>query len=353
MKTCREIAEITGCSKSTVARVIQQHRETGDIPTSYENCGGHNKKFDERDLRHIRQVAVRNPRSTAAEIQQELGPIGDTVSLSTMKRALREAGCKTRKAKCKPFLNETHKARRYRWARDHEHWTLEQWRRVVWSDETMIHVNDGAYKFVRVVDGYPLTSNHYKLTTKYPTKVMFWGCFGYQGTGRIHVVEGTLNSEVYVNEIVRCRVLPQLQDWFADGSGIFQQDNAPCHSSRLTTRFFEENRVTLLDWPPQSPDLNPIEMMWAIIKQRISKFDVRSKKEIIAAFIKVWHRDEEIVELCQKLIDGMPKRIQAVIEAKGGNTKYQYYSIIFVIGFVNTYVLLLVCFVIGGTKPKN
>ena len=317
-----EIAEVVGVNQSTVSRVIKLYQETGDTTTSYSNCGGHNKKYDERDLRCIRRIAISSPRSTAMEIKKQLGPRGDQMSRSTIYRALDEANIVARKPYQRPFLSTSHMERRLSWCQDHRNWTVDMWKRVVFSDETMIYVNDHSSKFVRVVDGCPLTPAHYNVTTKFPRKVMMWACFSFEGPGRAHLVEETLNSDKYIAEIVQRRVIPQMRDWYPRGDGIFQQDNAPSHSSRKTLNCLKDAGISMLDWPSQSPDLNPIENLWSVVKQRLRKMNCGTKQEVIAGFLKVWNHDDDIVTICQNLVLSMPRRVEAVIKAKGGHSKY-------------------------------
>lgn len=321
-KSTREIADIAGVNQSTVSRILKKYRETGQDSTQYANCGGHNKKFYERDLRHIKQLSLSNPKASANEIRLELGAAGDEVSVSTVRRALVKIGFKIRKPSKKPLLTDNHKILRLQWARNHQNWVLEDWKTVIWSDETMIHIGDGKHKFVRVLDGYPLTDAHYDLTVKFPLKIMIWSCFSWFGTGRALQVEGSLNSQQYIETIIEGRLIQQLQQWFPNGSGIYQQDNAPCHKSKLSMACFRRHGIRLLDWPAQSPDLNPIENMWAIMKQHMNKLNMRNKPELMAAFIRVWNRDEEIQEICKVLVESLPRRIQAVIDQRGGHTKY-------------------------------
>ena len=321
-KTQKEIAEAVGITQSGVSKILKSVEQRGTTATAFDNCGGHNKTFDDRALRHMRQVVVKNPRATAEEVRNQLGEEVQGVSVRTVRRALVEAGCRAIRPKTKPLLTSQHKAKRYQWARDHQSWTLEQWRRVLWSDETFICLTDGAANFVRVVEGHPLTKDHFNLTVKHPIKVMIWACFSYHGPGRAHVIEGSMNTESYISDVITRRVLPQMSETFPDGGGVFQQDNAPCHVSKRTKEFFRNHNVALLDWPPQSPDCSPIENLWALVKRKLAKLDCKNKNDLICAFIRVWNRDPEINELCKTLADSMIHRVNAVIEARGDSIDY-------------------------------
>ena len=72
----------------------------------------------------------------------------------------------------------------------------------------------------------------------------------------------------------------------------------------------------------QFPDLNPIENLWAIIKKRLQKYDCTTKSKLIEGIIQIWYHDEELQNLCSKLVDSMPIRVAMLINAKGGHIIY-------------------------------
>ncbi len=102
----------------------------------------------------------------------------------------------------------------------------------------------------------------------------------------------------------------------------FMQDNAPCYKSKVVTAFFESEDITMLDWPPQSPDLNPIENLWAIIKvRRQNKFGfTKSRDELINLIFDIWN--EVDIELREKLAGSIVKRLDACLRSGGKPTKY-------------------------------
>ena len=108
----------------------------------------------------------------------------------------------------------------------------------------------------------------------------------------------------------------------AEEERIFQQDNDPKHISRKATKWFEDNNIQGLSWPAQSPDLNPIEHLWVHLKKRLREYPT-PPKGVHELWERVAEKQDKITpETCQRLIENMPKRVQAVIKAKGGHTKY-------------------------------
>ena len=130
-----------------------------------------------------------------------------------------------------------------------------------------------------------------------------------------------INSENYLDVLTK-KVIPEMARKFPEGSGIFQQDLAPCHTSRKVKNFINLNNISVLDWPGNSPDLNPIENLWSIIKLRLRRRDCTTREKLIEAIIDCWYRDPQIQENCKKLIDSMPKRVKSVLTCCGGHIRH-------------------------------
>ena len=102
---------------------------------------------------------------------------------------------------------------------------------------------------------------------------------------------------------------------------IFQQDGAPCLTAKLCIKWFAEHNVNILQWPGNSPDLNPIENLWASLKRLISAKTPSNKAELIQAVISSWFHTITVGEL-KALVNSMPRRCLAVIKSRGYPSKY-------------------------------
>ena len=192
---------------------------------------------------------------------------------------------------------------------------------MIFSDESTIAVLDDRVQSVRRRQGEEFKPECLKKTLKFPSKIMVWGAISVHGPSRLHIVEGTMNGAKYIS-MLNSRLLPQIRNWFEQEPCIFQQDSAPCHTAKAVYAWFKTNKIKVLKWPGNSPDMNPIESMWNQLKDEIHNVPITTKVQLIERLIQVWFHSPKIRKMCQDLIKGMPKRVEALKNAKGGQTKY-------------------------------
>ena len=159
---------------------------------------------------------------------------------------------------------------------------------------------------------------------------MFWAAFGHNCRTDLVSMNGDPESaRGGVTAAVYLGVLKEHLETILEPNDIFMQDNASIHKAHIILEWFQEMGITLMDWPPYSPNLNPIENLWALLKAAIwekypdLEFCIKTDanlRRLIQAAQDVWSELKD--ELLCKLSDTMPKRVQAVLDAEGWYTKY-------------------------------
>lgn len=176
-------------------------------------------------------------------------------------------------------------------------------------------------QYVRRSSWESISGAHTSQHRPFLQRVMVWSCFSHAGPGPLVPVDGTLRQGGYLT-ILQQHLRPQLEEWYGVEPCIFQQDNAPCHKSKVITDFMRTQPYQVMEWPPYSIDLSPIENLWAILKAKVHSEAASSKEELLARMWVIWNEDPAIKQACRSLIEGMPRRVLACIEANGGPIKY-------------------------------
>lgn len=316
----RKIAQKFNISFKTVGNIAKRSGLTFPAPRL-----GRNSILSVRDRRTVQRLVASGEANGPREVQQKLSSCYQIeISKRTALREINKCGFHARKRVKKPRLTERHKSLRLAFAKKYQNWTMDDWEKVIWTDESKINLfgPDGP-KYIYRKPNAPSTDRDVIPTMKFGGgKLLFWGCFCVQGVGKLHKILGNMNAEMYI-DIIKSSYMDSLTAWGRNvENSVMQQDNDPKHKAKKTLEFFETAKITLLDWPPQSPDLNPIENLWGILKRRVYNYQHSFKNTT-----ELWQRCHDIwssitQEECRKLVESMPFRIQAVIESKGGYTKY-------------------------------
>jgi transposase len=273
----------------------------------------------------IKRIRHENPklpfRDFEARLLEEGFDKNAVPSKSLIADFLKKNGFILRKLIKKTGISATNIKKRADWCRIMIEKPAEFWDRVIWSDETTVRqAPKGKDIFVHVHQNSNLEDlgvNSQLHSGGF--SVMFWGCFSKKGLGPLVALEGSQTAETYVG-LLEDVLLPELQA--AGGPMIFMQDNAPCHKAKRVNDFFGTHDIDTLEWPAQSPDMNPIENLWAIIKaRRQKKFGTpKTKSDLITQIFDIWDNIED--SLVEKLADSANKRVSEVLRLNGKISKY-------------------------------
>ena len=141
---------------------------------------------------------------------------------------------------------------------------------------------------------------------------MIWGGIGFSFKTDLVILDGNINSEIYIDQIIFGSNLIESADRrFGIGNWKLMQDNARPHVSKETLAVLQELQIDLLpDWPPYSPDLNIIEVVWDNMERRVEMYQPKTIEELIYVIRKVW--DELTWQTINGLVNGIPNRLKAV-----------------------------------------
>lgn len=279
--------------------------------------GGRPKKANAREMRAIKREAERNGIRRAVDICREAQV---KVSHKTASKYLKSLDVKHLTRPIELPLSEINLQKRLNWSADHLGRDETFWKRIVWTDETMIWVMGGNQRRTSwVTKRTRYSRRNVRIRQKQGGgKVMFWGCFTAHGPGLLIPIEGNMKAKDYL-KLLKDHVLPWIRrkELEIGMPLIFQQDNAPVHTAKICQEFWASNNVELLYWPPISPDLSPIENLWSILKARICEsFPIARTTEDLKRIAQMrWLEISQ--ELCSKLALGLPKRIEECIEREG------------------------------------
>ena len=182
---------------------------------------------------------------------------------------------------------------------------------------------DGERRLVYRFSGARYAPRNLRRVTKFKGGgIMVWGCILRTGERGLVRVTKSITGRVY-RSVLRCVVckFPMLRAApYLDDKIVFQQDNASCHTSKIVERYMLRNRFLVLPWPPLSPDLNPIESVWAIMARALRGRCFANAEELWRAVRKEWNA-VSVTQLVG-LYDSIPRRLAAVREARGDATRY-------------------------------
>ena len=315
VSNCSEISRETGVHERTVRRYFKDYQSKKPVANVGRN--GRPPKVDHPGKVRIAQIVRHNPAMSSNEIADKVkSTTGNPISPRTVRQTLTNMKYGSKKPRNVPMLTKKHIAARLEFARDNMN---RDWSKVLFSDESFVQLFNNALKMWT-----PKGSYRENPQVKDRTKVMFWGAFGLNMKSELRFIDGIMTGQVYKG-ILEEHVVPMIQRLNRGTTSrrngiIFQQDNDPKHTCKLVKSYMEEVGLETLKWPSCSPDLNPIENLWSIVKMAVYKKRPKNKSILKARLIHQWENIKP--EIIKNLVESMPRRCQLVIENKGKRINY-------------------------------
>lgn len=292
------------------------------------------RKLTEEDRDRVYDAIQSRPDITREDL---LAEVDYKVKRHSIWRLTHEMGLRKWRKMNRPYLTPIHAAKRLNWALTYRHFTPEDWKRVFWSDETTVERGQGARKewtFIPPRDQLQNRDHGIQMTLSKgkQSKQMFWACFSGapRKTGLIPLYgDPNAQRKGITKEVIYTLYRGILPTLLANEDAIFQHDNAPTHTAYIVQELLRELGVNVMDWPPYSPDLNPIENLWALLKADILRLrpwlrempnNQETWAELVDAAQYAW--EHLTVHHFVNLAETMPHRVEEVIKYEGWHTSY-------------------------------
>jgi hypothetical protein len=239
--------------------------------------------------------------------------LGLSISKSTINRIRDSLHFRFQAPRKQPFLTEQHMAKRVAFSKTQLNGPIDWSEKVVLSDESRFGLqNDSQHIWVK--RGI-YNKESFRQKRKVEKSIMVWGAISKGWRSPLVIITGNLNSQGYIDLLQENKIFQQLDDHFGHKQYFFEQDGAPPHRSQLSVKWIEEHANLISEWPPNSPDLTGIENIWAIMKQRLSTYNIQSIPELKEHLQREWWSIPQ--STIDSIIASTPQRFQLAINQNG------------------------------------
>ena len=304
-------SNILSWHRSKIYNVYQYYSLHREFPEDRRKSKSPSKMLKEYHIDFLEEeIEANSDLKNSAMVKLIKDKYGIEISDSTVRRALHERGYSYIGPKISPKNTLKEQQKRLDWCKRHLN---KYWHKVFFTDETTVYFdNPSGLKWVKSDVNY--TEHKRKGRGQ---KLNLWGAISANGKVSLQIFEENLNTEKYTeilsNSLDELREISK-SDWI-----VLQMDNCRVHWSLEALQFYKDNEITVIDWPPYSPDLNPIENLWGFIKAKLGSKKYL-KSQLSSKIISIWEAlsDDQIKNYCTSIYD----RIGEWIENNGKMTSY-------------------------------
>lgn len=312
--TGRDIAQELHCSENTVSLWINRWKETHSLSDA-ERSGRPRCTTDETD-QDMMLYSNEHHHAVPSTIKRELEL---DVSAHTVRRRLGEIDLHTYVRHYESEFLRLNRKRRIAFGEGYSQWSKDEWSRVLWSDHTLFPLDYQTREYVMRPPGHAFDPEYAGVKEKHEGAVWLWGCISANGLGHDELYVDTLDAAHY-QRILKLNLVKSAHTLWPKGMWYFQQDNASPHTAGTSQVWFHNHGITLLDFPPYSSDLSPIENFWSDLKRRVYAHHPKTMEELEDWISKEWNATD--LTYISRLCLSLPQRIQLLLENEGHKISY-------------------------------
>ena len=313
-----QISRITKHSRKLIRQVRAQIKD-GNLSFFTDKKIGRPTKKTDKLIQSVREMTEADRRMSSKQIAEVISSDSSTTVSPELIRQIRcENGYSYLPPKTTFILTKNQAANRLDFANFHIT-NQTDWSNVLFTDESYIYL-DNDHRWLWRKRGENDDEVYHK-TLKFTPKILIFAGISRQFKTDVIILDKSVDSISYIDDCIDgSGLIPSMNEIYGIRKWKLMQDGATAHTSKLTMDYLNSYVDVLESWPSGSPDLNPIENLWAIIKKRIEDKKPGNLKELRKWIIETWNSIDQ--QTINNLIDSMDNRLNEVVKANGWRTRY-------------------------------